>query len=232
MHGIRLGRDIWTPHARQLAPAYHVVTVDLPGHGVLAHVDFSEHTVRGVLDEVIERVCQSPPLIVGYSLGGYIAMEYASQRPEHTAALALAGCAMDYDGWQRWPYEMSARLSQMTPPPLLDLFAHLSLRLVLPKPLAESVEAIPFNRDTFRRTAAVARRNKRFSEAIATYRKPVLFIQGEYDFVFRLDERRFLSTLPQAHVRVIRRADHTAPLRKPKEFTSIVADFATRLFAR
>ncbi len=230
LHGIRLGREIWAPHARLLAQRYHVVTVDLPGHGALAHVDFSEATLRNTISNAVENICASPPLIVGYSLGGYVAMEYSAHHPEHTAGLVLAGCAMDYEGWRRFPYEMSARLSEMVPRPWLDAFFHVSLRVTLPKSLAQVVEQIPFNRDVFRRTAIIAGNNKRFSEMLATYRKPVLFVQGEYDVVFRMDEKRFMSLLPQARLRVIRRSDHTAPLRKVKEFSDIVADFAERIF--
>lgn len=158
-------------------------------------------------------------------------MEYSARYPEHTAGLLLAGCAMDYEGWRRYPYEMSARLSEMVPRQWLDAFFHVSLRVTLPKAVAQVVEQIPFNRDVFRSTATIARSNKRFSDLLATYRKPVLFVQGEYDVVFRMDEKRFLSMVPQAHLRVIRHTDHTAPLRKVKEFSDIIADFAGRIFS-
>jgi len=231
LHGIRLGRDIWAPHARMLAPRFHVVTVDLPGHGALEHMHFSESTLNNIISNAIENVCASPPLVVGYSLGGYVAMEYSSRHPEHTAGLVLAGCAMDYEGWRRFPYEMSVRLSEMVPRAWLDAFFHVSLRMTLPKAVAQVVEQIPFNRDVFRRTASIARSNKRFSEILGTYRKPVLFVQGEYDVLFRMDEKRFLSMVPQAQLEVVHGTDHTAPLRKVKEFSNIVADFAERIFS-
>ncbi len=231
LHGIRLGREIWAPHARLLARCYHVVTVDLPGHGAQAHVDFSEDHLRDTVSNAVERICASPPLIVGYSLGGYVAMEYGANHPDMTAGLVLAGCAMDYEGWRRFPYEMSARLSELVPRQWLDAFFHVSLRVTLPKSVAQVVEQIPFNRDVFRHTATIARGNERFSERLATYRKPVLFVQGEYDVIFRMDEKRFLSMVPQARLRVIRHADHTAPLRRVKEFSDIIADFAGRIFS-
>lgn len=213
-----------------LAPKYHVVTVDLPGHGVLADVEFTADSVRAVMDEAIENACASPPLVVGYSLGGYVSMEFAANHPEKTAGLVLAGCAMDYEGWRRWPYEMSVRLTETLPQPWLDAFFRLSLRASLPKRVADVVEGIPFNPSVFRNSATMAQSNKRFSDLLATYRKPVLFLQGEYDVVFRMDEKRFLSAVPQARLRVIPHADHTAPLHKVDAFASIVGEFAAQVF--
>ncbi|MBV8489504.1 MAG: alpha/beta fold hydrolase, partial [Candidatus Eremiobacteraeota bacterium] len=91
LHGIRLGREIWEPHARALAGRYRVVTVDLPGHGALAGIPFTTENVTQLLDEAIASNLCGAPLVVGYSLGGYVAMRYGVHYPERTAAMLLAG---------------------------------------------------------------------------------------------------------------------------------------------
>ena len=231
LHGIRLGREVWAPHARALANNYHVVTLDLPGHGALAHVPFTSHNVNDLLGGVIERFSAGArPLIVGYSLGGYVSMNYASEHPDRTRGLLLAGCTLDFESWKRWPYELSVRLSQAVPETLLSRMLDLSLRLTLPKKLVDVVSPIPFNRDVLSRTNALARSHTYFSEKLTRYRHPVLFVNGEFDLVFRLDERRFLKRLPQARLRVLRGADHTGPLRRVEEFTSTVRLFAHKIF--
>jgi pimeloyl-ACP methyl ester carboxylesterase len=229
LHGIRLGRDIWAQHARALVDRYHVVALDLPGHGSLEHIPFSEQTIARLLGEAIGLHCSRPPLIVGYSLGGYIAMDYASHRPEETRALLLSGCTLDFEGWRHWPYEVSSRLSEIVPQQWYDLVTHYTLRLVLPKTWASLVEEIPFNRSVFSRTNAL-KRQIRFSTRLARYRKPVLFVNGEYDFIFRSDERRFLQRVPQARLRIVPGVDHTLPMRRIHEFTSIVRAFADAVF--
>jgi pimeloyl-ACP methyl ester carboxylesterase len=229
IHGIRLGRDIWAHHARMLIDRYHVLAIDLPGHGSLENVPFSEPTIARLLHETIKRHCNAPPLIVGYSLGGYVAMDYASHRPEETRALLLSGCTIDFEGWRHWPYEVSARLSELVPQAWYDLVTHYTLRLVLPKAWAALVEEIPFNRGVFARTTALSR-HIRFSARIARYRKPVLFVNGEYDFIFRTDENRFLRRVPQARLRIVPGVDHTMPMRRIHEFTSIVRAFADQVF--
>jgi pimeloyl-ACP methyl ester carboxylesterase len=230
LHGIRLSRDIWAQHARMLIDRYHVIATDLPGHGSLERVPFSIPTVGGVLDAVLNRYCDSPPLIVGYSLGGYVAMDYASHYPECSRALLLAGCTLDFEGWRHWPYEISARLWEFVPRQWYDLLSHYALRLLLPKAWAALVTEIPFDRRVITRTTSLAH-HIRFSSRIARYRKPVLFVNGEYDLIFRADERRFLRGVTQARLRIVPNVDHTMPLRRVQEFTYIVREFADRVFA-
>ncbi len=158
-------------------------------------------------------------------------MEYAAHRPERTRALVLSGCTLDFEGWRHWPYEVSSRLAEFIPPQWYDFITHYTLQLLLPKSWAKLIETIPFNPLVFRRTNATIARHVRFSRRIARYRKPVLLVNGEYDFVFRSDELRFLRALPQARLRIIRGVDHTAPMRRVQEFTHVVREFANHVFA-
>jgi pimeloyl-ACP methyl ester carboxylesterase len=231
LHGIRLGREIWEPHARVLAQRYHVVTFDLPGHGALSDIAFEGQTVDELMDEATSSVCASPPLIVGYSLGGYVAIDFASRRPERTRGLLLAGCTIDFESWKRWPYEAGARFTQLVPGPWLDKLFDLTLYLTLPPAWARLVSGIPFDPRVIPSTYAIAISNSRFSEKLTRYKRPVLIVNGEYDVVFRLDERRFLTRIPHAQLRVMRHADHTAPMRRFGEFTSIIREFADDVFA-
>jgi pimeloyl-ACP methyl ester carboxylesterase len=226
LHGIRLGREIWEPHARALAAEYHVVTLDLPGHGALSHVPFESAAIEELMETATASVCASPPVVVGYSLGGYVAIDYASRRPERTRGLLLSGCTIDFESWKRWPYEAGARFTQLVPGLWLDKLFDLTLHLTLPPAWATLVSRIPFDPSVIASTSSLAHTSSRFSEKLARYKRPVLVVNGEYDVVFRLDERRFLTRIPHARLRVVRRADHIAPMRYVEEFTSIVRDFA------
>jgi pimeloyl-ACP methyl ester carboxylesterase len=219
------------PHATALAQRYHVVTLDLPGHGALAGIPFTEEYLDALLHDVIETVIGSPPLVVGYSLGGFVAMRYASRFPERTRGLLLAGCTLDFEAWKWWPYGVSVRLTQLLPDSWGEALMHLSLYLTLPRRWLDVVEAIPFDRDVFSKTSAIVRSKRRAIDEIASYTKPVLIVNGEYDLSFRLDERRFLHRLPQARLRIVRGTGHNAPLYRVEEFTSIVEEFAGRVFA-
>lgn len=232
LHGIRLGREIWAEHAEILAKKYHVVTLDLPGHGALADVPFTEENVGALLDDAVSRIVHAPPLIVGYSLGGFVAMHYASRLPERTSGLLLSGCTLAFEGWKWWPYGVSVRLTQTLPDAWLTALLRAGLSLTLPRNWIHIVERIPFDRDVFARTSEIVHHSNGAMDAISSYRNPVMIVNGEYDLIFRLDERRFLHRLPQARLRIMRGLEHTAPLRRPLEFTSIVEGFAEKVFVK
>lgn len=230
LHGIRLGSAIWSEHAQRLASRYYVVALDLPGHGSVADLTFTEENVRAALADAIERIARRPALLVGYSLGGFVAMRHAARFPEQTAGLLLADCTLDFEGWRAWPYLAGVQFAQMLPARWLDAFVHAGFVMTLPASWRAIVEPIPFSRDVFAQTAAIVASSRNALAEIATYRKPVLIVNGEYDFVFRVDERRFMHRLPQARLRIMRGADHTGPLRRSGEFTAIVEEFAQQVF--
>ena len=102
-----LGREIWSS-ARPRAGVSAITSsrIDLPGHGALAGVpSFTERRLDGKLlnERHVDKVVGSAPLMIGYSLGGFVAMRYASRFPERTRALLLADCTLDFEAWKRWP---------------------------------------------------------------------------------------------------------------------------------
>jgi pimeloyl-ACP methyl ester carboxylesterase len=100
VHGSRVTRKMWLPQMEALADDFRVIALDLPGHGVLASTPFRLETALAVIDDVIRRGASGRALVVGLSLGGYLAMELARRRygfrswPEHACCSAArnAGC--------------------------------------------------------------------------------------------------------------------------------------------
>jgi pimeloyl-ACP methyl ester carboxylesterase len=144
----------------------------------------------------------------------------------------LSGCTLDFAGWKAWPYPAVGYVSERLPDAWLAALVHLGLVATLPRECRATIERIPFNRHVFARTGAIIAASRRALDEIASYREPVLIVNGQYDVVFRLDEKRFLHRLPQARLRVILATDHTGPLRRPGQFASIVGEFAQKVFAQ
>ncbi|OTG83784.1 alpha/beta fold hydrolase [Acinetobacter sp. ANC 4648] len=93
IHGLASSRDTWNEVAHQLTPYYHVIIPDLPSSGstiVPANFDLSVPNVTEQLRRFVEAAhIQNKLNIAGHSLGGSIAMFYASQYPFDTQSLFL-----------------------------------------------------------------------------------------------------------------------------------------------
>jgi pimeloyl-ACP methyl ester carboxylesterase len=229
LHGIRLGGKIWTPHARELADEFFVVTPDLPGHGALDSLPFDAPTLDAFLAYIADNVVSRPPLFVGYSLGGYVAMRYATDMPDHTSGLVITGSSTNIVGYRRTLYDAAVRLTALFPQPLLQGTLTVFFRLTLPPRVANVIIPFRFNHDVFeqslRLTGGIA-----YSDRLRDYRKPVLIVNGKYDLLFRRDERIYAESA-EARIVVMPRTDHVAPLRDPERFCAHVRKFARGLFS-
>jgi pimeloyl-ACP methyl ester carboxylesterase len=93
VHGVGAARLVWAPVLAPLGERYHLVVVDLPGHGASAPLPPGADagcpalaaTLVGVLDELGVR----RPHVVGNSLGGWVALEVAAAG----AAASVTGLA-------------------------------------------------------------------------------------------------------------------------------------------
>jgi pimeloyl-ACP methyl ester carboxylesterase len=82
LHGITESRRTWDPLLGPLSESYRVVSVDLPGHGESDPVDnYGLDRLAADVAAVTDELGNEPPLVVGHSLGGFVASVYAAQRP-------------------------------------------------------------------------------------------------------------------------------------------------------
>lgn len=84
LHGIGSSAATWSDVAERLAPTHRVATFDLLGHGESPVLDDpAEYTRDRALDDVdaILDHLGEPAVLVGHSLGGYLALAHAATRP-------------------------------------------------------------------------------------------------------------------------------------------------------
>lgn len=99
VHGYSDSLLTWERWAALLGEEYRIVTLDLPGHGLTrAPADFrpSIETLRDAVADFTRAQGLSNFTLIGNSMGGNIAWEYALAHPEQLNALVLA----DASGWE------------------------------------------------------------------------------------------------------------------------------------
>lgn len=75
-----------------LATTHRVIAPNLPGHGETETVDGPIDVARVIawLDELIDRTCSIPPLLVGQIIGGAVAARYAVEHGDKLSRLVLS----------------------------------------------------------------------------------------------------------------------------------------------
>lgn len=231
VHGTRLSRSTWRAQVDALRDAYRVVTLDLPGHGSLAHRPFTLEGAADELGRVIETAAGGRAVVVGLSLGGYVAMDLAARRPALVRALVLSGATQEPTGPMAALYRTLAWLMDRVGP---RTFARLARPFVRgPYAVAVSDPHLPEPPD--RDGAGVALRaivGERFAPRLAHYEGPVLIINGDLDVLFRLGARSFARATRDVRRVRLEGAMHLANLDRPEAFTAAVRKFVEGLSER
>ncbi len=91
IHGMAGTLETWQAVIEPLAQRHTVIAVDLPGHGAseAGAGDYSLGSLAAGLRDVLVKLGHERATLVGHSLGGGIAMQFAYQFPEITERLVL-----------------------------------------------------------------------------------------------------------------------------------------------
>ena len=91
LHGFLQSLDVWSSYVLTYLHDMRVITIDLPGHGQtesfseVHSMDFMARIVKRVLEEVGVDQC----VMVGHSMGGYVALAFAEKYPYTLRGLGL-----------------------------------------------------------------------------------------------------------------------------------------------
>jgi len=92
IHGLGTSATSWTEVMRRLADRHLVLAIDLLGHGESPvpsdPAEYTRDAALADLDEVLADLGESP-VLVGHSLGGYLALSYAATRPGTVRAIVV-----------------------------------------------------------------------------------------------------------------------------------------------
>ncbi len=99
IHGFMLNKTIWGPQYDDLYDTTRIIAPDLPGHG---HSDTAEvmsvATMAQQCHQLLESLhIQTPIVVGGLSMGGYVALEYYRQFKEQVAGLMLVSTRASAD---------------------------------------------------------------------------------------------------------------------------------------
>jgi pimeloyl-[acyl-carrier protein] methyl ester esterase len=238
IHGFAMHGGVFGPLVPALARRHRVHVVDLPGHGGSAPVEPYDLTaLADALDRAIgdER---EPLSLLGWSLGGMAALEFARTRPARVRSLALVATTPSFVARPDWPHAMA--------PATLARFGD-ELRVAYRATLLRFLTLQVQGSDEGRRTLGVLRerlfaggdpdprqldaalrllRDADLRPSLPSVRVPALVIGGARDALVPLAATKALATaLPFATHRTIEGAAHAPFLSHPAAFAAALEGF-------
>jgi pimeloyl-ACP methyl ester carboxylesterase len=227
VHGAIVSRGLWVDQVARLRDRYRCITVDLPGHGVLAGEAYSVTRAVEVLRDAIDEAAGGRAVVVGLSLGGYSSMALAGRHPERVRGLVIAGSSFEPAGLARVAFMAYGWFLTLVPERLMRrLLARVFLRAYGPAVAAEMVAGYQL-RGGGRAVRTLPRES--FRSLLLAYGGPILVINGDLDVVFRFGEAAFVRGIPGLTVKRLRRASHVSNLDQPEAFATAVATFVAGL---
>jgi len=229
VHGTRLTGSMWTPQQAALSTEFRTIAVDLPAHGVRAAEPFTlEGAVDILSDTIRDETLGGRAIVVGLSLGGYVAMALAAREPDRVRGLVLSGATAEPIGLRTLPYLGLARLMEGIDDGRLDRLNTWFFRTRYPPAIADPIVAGGFW-PAGGVAALRALAGERFVPRLAAYPGPTLILNGELDFPFRLFARTFAAAAQDPRRVRLAGASHMANLDRPAAFTEAVRRFARSL---
>lgn len=247
IHGLAGSSSTWADVLPQLSEQFTVVSPDLPGHGDSdkAPGDYSLGSLASILRDLLAVLDIERATIIGHSLGGGIAMQFAYQYPESCDRLVL----VDSGGLGR---EVSWMLRALALPgselvmPLLfpgfvrdwgdSLERFLHDRGIRFGRLSESWRAYASlthadNRQAFVRTVrAVIDAGGQSVSAVdrlyLTSEIPTLIVWGDQDGIIPIAHAHSAhEVMPESQLSIVEGAGHFPHVEEPAQFARIVTSF-------
>lgn len=234
LHGLIGSADNWLTQARLLSEHYRVLTVDQRNHGLSPHSDAFDYKVMAEdIRHFIEQHHLENPILLGHSMGGKAAMNFAIAYPEMLDKLIVADIAPKpyatrhdqiVEGLKAIPIdtlqtraEADQILSGYVPEP--------DVRQFLLKNLSRKAAggfAWKINLPVIDRNLPLIFAGMQFP---GTFNKPTLFIRGKRSsYILEEDKALIQELFPQSTL-VDMDTGHWVQAEKPQEFVDVVLRF-------
>jgi pimeloyl-ACP methyl ester carboxylesterase len=225
VHGAASTRKMWVPQMEALSDEFRVIAVDLPGHGTLRKQPFRlEAAVQAVMESLGQQT-NDRALIVGLSLGGYVAMACA----QDIVGLVLSGCCIDYRGAIGiFSWLDSSIVTTLFSEDRLTRMQEKALRSMFPAAVVEPQLKAGFSWKVAPRVYRELASHD-FPAMLRTFPGPVLIVNGENDKPNRKREAALLRAAQDGQLQIVKQAGHLCNLEQPEAFTHQVRTFAKRL---
>ncbi len=236
IHGWGMHGGFWNACAQDLRHNFTTTLLDLPGHGYSPYA--SKAFSLAALTSGAARLIRERTTLIGWSLGGMIALELARRFPHQVARLILVGGTPRFRAAPDWSHAMSEdsfasfaklveRDSRRALQRFLALQAHGSLD---PRGATRRLQTLLASRPTARspalRESLALLRDTDLRPTLAHVGCPTLLIHGKRDAIIPCQAAETCGRqLPDTRIRLFDGAGHAPFLTHHHEFVHAVRAF-------
>jgi pimeloyl-ACP methyl ester carboxylesterase len=238
LHGIGGGHHAWD---RQLpwfaAHGYAAHAWDQPGYGESAMVEpYDMEHVAGALKRLIDALGEGPVVLVGHSMGGFVALETYARYPERVKALVLAFTSASFGGAggdfarqfvaeRTGPLDAGQTMAQIAAklmPPMAGTKSD-SAGLALAQKVMSGIPPA-----TYRKAVAMLTTFDRRA-LLPAIKVPTLLVAGSDDRTAPASVMaRMAAKIPGSEYVMLEGCGHLGPMDQPDEFNRALAGFLER----
>lgn len=231
LHGVFGSSDNWLTQAKLFSPHFRVFTIDQRNHGQSPHdEEFSYPVMVNDLLQFIDEHQLKDPIVIGHSMGGKVAMNFAVAHPEKLEKLIVVDIApkpynlehyVIIEGLKAIPVQTITSRNE----------AEAALAAYVPERdvrqfLLKNLQRRPEGGFTWKINLPVIDKNLNKIgcdlEFAGNFEKPTLFIRGgKSKYVKDEDMTRIKEVFPQAELKTLD-TGHWVQAEKPQEFVDTV----------
>jgi 3-oxoadipate enol-lactonase len=240
VHGFPLDHTMWDPQIEALSERYRVIAPDLRGFGQspLGEVDQScGVSMEQYADDLAElldalRIIE-PTVVIGLSMGGYIAWQFVRKYPQRLRALVQLDtrAAADNDEARAGRIKMAENVAEWGAARVAEMMGP---RLFSPRAFEDRPELVAAVRRVVESTspAAVAAAQRGMAarpdvtSLLPTIRIPTLVIVGDQDVISPPPEMHSIAAaIPGAEFVVVPNSGHMTTLEQPEAVNQALQKF-------
>lgn len=241
LHGFTGSHATWQHLVDRLSEGHRVTTLDLPGHGISDVMSVQPWNFTSVVDDLawlIESQLGGSADVLGYSMGGRLALGLAIAHPERVRSLILesASPGIADDRERRARRLADEQLADRILTSGLDAFVAEWERL----PMWDSQAGLPDIVRIRQRQVRLGQNpqglaaNLRASGTgaqpsywgrLSDFRTPTLLLAGELDTKFNQMATRMHELLPNARLEIVSHAGHAVHLEQPARYAELISQF-------
>lgn len=237
LHGWGMNAEVWQPVSIALAKQFRIHRVDLPGHGQSQQQTKAE-TLKDWAEQVADAVIPNlngPACWLGWSLGGMVTLQLASQCPQQVRRLLLIATSLRFCQANDWSEAVDPAVLQGFATELqqdhrqtlqrflgLQVMGDAQARQTL-KQLRQCVLAQPEPMTRVLQTGLDILRNADLRPLAAQLDLPVLLLGGEKDrLVSPSALRNVASMLQHCQLEILPAAGHAPFISQPELFVKLI----------